>query len=219
MNEIERRIWRRLFFIAAALLLGGHLTCGPLVYYSPTITATVIDEETTKPIAGAVVLASWRLYQFDGATNSYLYAGEAITGQDGKFVIPSWGPRLRPPIMWLHYDWEPELTIYCPGYAAPNFRNADVEPRAFDAGITTTIKRRMNAGSLWNGRSMPVEPASTIQQQVAAYDYFLDRIVWTSNRDDAPLQFGHSVRILREAYAMLPKDLKTRDRFRPSPPP
>lgn len=79
--------------------------------YGP-LTGTVIDAETKKPIAGAVVYAEWVVEKGIGFTHTETYkVVETETDKDGKFSING-AYSLRPSMELF------TLIVYKPGYAA-----------------------------------------------------------------------------------------------------
>ncbi len=96
-------------------IVGIHTEClGMGGTTEPTVT--VIDEETGKPIEGAVALAIWREHSYtkrawwEGGTDVVIRIEEAVSGSEGKIFIDGfWN--------WHFYeDRYPHLTIYKPGY-------------------------------------------------------------------------------------------------------
>lgn len=77
-----------------------------------SITGTVVDAETGKPLEGAVVLAEWTKTKGLGLTYTESYkVVEVVTDKEGKFTIPGvMSPLVDPP----------SVTIYKKGYVAWN---------------------------------------------------------------------------------------------------
>ena len=65
-------------------------------YSADPVYARVVDADTGKPIQGVAVVAYWELYQGsitgDGMPCGAVNVAEAVTGKDGWFRIPGWGP-------------------------------------------------------------------------------------------------------------------------------
>lgn len=105
----------------AALWLGGLWfgACAPPIYFARATHGTVIDAETKQPIAGAVAVANWDLFNvlFGGGSHGVcsMQVTEAVTDPAGHFVVPGWGPKLRPWLNVLDTD-DPSLTIFKSGY-------------------------------------------------------------------------------------------------------
>jgi hypothetical protein len=178
------------FAIIATLLLlllivGCHLLAGPLYYRAPAMTATVIDEETGKPLEGVVAVQQWVLHLWPGLGFEYaIDAVEAVTGPDGAFHFPAWGPRLRPPFKVLTYQ-DPMILLMKPGYYVwqkdnhqayvPVFHTAgargstyglrpDQRPEVFPGDYETGAVRV----SYWNAKVIPLEPARDMKRYAAS---------------------------------------------------
>ena len=101
--------------VMACFIVGIHAECLGMGG-TPVPTATVIDEETGKPIEGAVALAIWREHSYtkrawwEGGTDVVVRIEEAVSDSEGKIFIDGfWN--------WHFYeDRYPHLTIYKPGY-------------------------------------------------------------------------------------------------------
>lgn len=88
-------------------------------YSAEPIYAQVEDAGTGKPLAGVVVVAYWALYDGNPNGGAYRPCGaanveEAVTGEDGRFRLPGWGP-------WTGgcgamYSGEPSVYFFKPGY-------------------------------------------------------------------------------------------------------
>lgn len=77
------------------------------------VTGVVVDQETAKPIEGAVVLVKWTETKgLPGLTHTVTYKiFEALTDKDGKITIPHvLNPMVNPPV----------VTVYKKGYVAWN---------------------------------------------------------------------------------------------------
>lgn len=84
----------------------------PNYYYSPQMTARVVTAEG-KPVAGAIVLASWTVHR--GWTNyplGQLKVAEVISDANGWFRIPAWGPVRSESVLNVQ---EPVIRIFKPG--------------------------------------------------------------------------------------------------------
>lgn len=88
-------------------------------YSSDPVYAQVDDAETGKPLAGVVVVAYWSLYDGNPDGEGYRPCGagnveEALTGEDGRFRLPGWGPRKGG--CGAMYSGEPSVYFFKPGY-------------------------------------------------------------------------------------------------------
>ena len=86
----------------------------PQFYSAKEIRATVVEEATGHPLEGVVVLAIWELRTISGR-GPRLQVSEAITDALGIFLIPSWGPKFRPPMAEFH-NKSPLLLFFRHGY-------------------------------------------------------------------------------------------------------
>ena len=91
----------------------------------------VVDADTQKPLAGAVVAAYWvreRIYPFHAARERYAVR-EVVTGGDGRFVLDARDIEENAPKRTLH----PEFRIFVPGYGA--YPGQQLQPHGFTGGI------------------------------------------------------------------------------------
>lgn len=109
---------KKLILIVIMVLLLPVLIMGRYIFfYNLAITGQVIDVETKSPIEGAIVVGMWRLEEIPGqGFGGYAKVSVVTSGTEGKFKIPFW-VRFKP---WkfgtVMVDFEPEITIYKPGY-------------------------------------------------------------------------------------------------------
>lgn len=90
------------------LAVGMYFVLGIGAY--PPISGTVVDEQTQKPIEGAVVLVEWtKTHGFGEHWTESFYVEETITDKVGKFAIGGLGKRTVN---------KPNMTIYKKGYVA-----------------------------------------------------------------------------------------------------
>lgn len=101
------KLFKKLLIITSILVLLYALLHLALSY--PSITTTVVDAETGKPIEGAVVLAEWTITKGYGFTGTFSYTVvEVLTDKDGKAHIEgTWRSTHRP-----------DVTVYKKGYVA-----------------------------------------------------------------------------------------------------
>jgi hypothetical protein len=93
----------------------------------------VVDAETKQPLEGAVVLAVWRqdkVLPLRMPTVRYTVR-EAVTDQDGRFVIDAKAVEEHAPRRTLH----PSFKVFLPGYAAYNL--SPFSARAYRQGEFT----------------------------------------------------------------------------------
>lgn len=90
-------------------------------WWSIGATARVIDAETKQPIPGAIVLANWELKGLEGWVLEQLEVHETLTSAEGRFSLPTLGPRLR----WhgmVRAD-QPIVRVFHRGYLPAIVRN------------------------------------------------------------------------------------------------
>lgn len=125
----------------------GHLTCGPPVYWAEPVHGFVIEAGTKQPLAGAVVLAEWILFQpafGHGYTNGRLHISGSVTDARGAFALDAWGPKLRPPFAYIA-ELAPRLTVFKHGYEPELASNSRSEG---DALLVSD----------WDGKTISLEP-------------------------------------------------------------
>ncbi len=106
-----RPVWlplAALLFTAAPVLAQSH----PMFYSAKPISGTVVDGETGRPLEGVIVLAQWVL-----VGDSRIHVAEVVTDASGRYFIPGWGPKARPPFAPLTGYSDPELMYFKPSYA------------------------------------------------------------------------------------------------------
>lgn len=138
--------------LAMALLLALPACATPLTYSAMDIHGQVVDAGTNQPIEGAVVVAQWVLFQIGighGGHDGHIHVHETVTGQDGRYVIPAWGPKPRPPMTELH-ERDPEILIFKSGYEPVALRNFVVREDAVRVSDWNwrVIRLKKQAGSL-----------------------------------------------------------------------
>jgi hypothetical protein len=121
-------------------------SCG--IYSADEITATVVDADTKFPIAGVNVVAAWIVrggVNF-GATVGYKKVMETVTDQNGKFHLPSWGPK---PNFYLGEVRQeaPVLMLFKSGYRYTATQN--------QGGALTAAPNAMK--SHWNKQTIPMK--------------------------------------------------------------
>jgi hypothetical protein len=144
----------------------GHLSCGPLYYWSPKLQGTIIDESTGLPLSNVVVVALWKPETFMGGEGRPLWGAEAITHSDGRFALPATRPHIRPPFEWFSKQ-DPVMWIYKPGYAAIHIDNSPGLRFGY-AGPTSPWPARRD--SYWNGRTIPLSRATNVQVEATSYE-------------------------------------------------
>ncbi len=127
----------------------------PPTYSAEAITATVIDADTKKPIAGVIVTANWQLEE--GTLGGNVEAGqlmvmEAVTGHDGRFHLLSWGP-IKPKKGHL-VNRDPQLLLFKPGYEYQRLLNSYSSDRE--------LRLRPLRRSEWDGKMIELKPLGRV---------------------------------------------------------
>jgi len=104
---------RRTVQLALPGIFGLALSaCAPPIYFAKATHGTVIDAETKRPIAGAVIVATWDLYAQQLTHGVWsMQITEVVSDENGTYVVPGWGPRLRPCGMELD-NRDPYLMVF-----------------------------------------------------------------------------------------------------------
>ncbi len=148
-------------------LLASSGCVSAFTYTAEPMTAVVIDADTKKPLEGVVVVAHWQL--ITGTAGGSVEAGqlmvmEAVTGPDGKFTFPGFGPKT----VWnrVLVNQDPELLLFRPGYEYRRFFN----PYSSDWALRTRPVRR----SVWDGKTIELKRYRGTGEGYAEHIYKLD---------------------------------------------
>jgi hypothetical protein len=136
---------RRIAIVMAAAVTLTACVFGPPFYWGEEIHGRVVDAGTGKPVAGAVVVADWKLYAGGyghGGHADSLLIEETITNDDGQFQFRQWGPQRRPASEILQDA--PWLTVFKRGY----------EHRALNNEVSSNSVVRK---SDWVGKDIPLK--------------------------------------------------------------
>jgi hypothetical protein len=127
----------------------------PVHYRSPEVSAIVVDGKTDKPMQGVTVIVSWKaIRRTDNPHNPDMmdiHSMTVITGTNGIFTIPAWGP-VTVSSDWHYFSDDPSAGFsisgskrylgYVSNTTDPNF--SDITPTPF----TTVTFQPPN----WNGQ-------------------------------------------------------------------
>lgn len=110
-----------LFFGLALLLaaLLGH--ADPAAYFAKEIHGQVVDDVSGEPLEGVIIVAKWELvrevipFVINKSYGETIKIIEVKSDKEGKYLIPGWGPVLRPLLLHLEDD-DPEIYYFRPGY-------------------------------------------------------------------------------------------------------
>lgn len=137
------------------LALAAGCVPGRMVYTSGPYRGTIVDAETKKPLAGAVVLAIWFretivLVAAHGPAVDYHDSLEVLADSGGEFVVPQ--KTHATPFGKIR---EPDFVVYYPGYAPypslkaqPQGGDVDIayERKAFSFRLSRLISREERVG-------------------------------------------------------------------------
>jgi hypothetical protein len=177
MTARGSKVWRILLPALAALWIAGLWfgACAPPVYFAKATHGRVIDAETKQPISGAVVIANWDLFHelVGGGSHGVcsMQVAEAVTDPAGHFVVPGWGPKVRPWLTLLDDD-DPSLTIFKSGYVPTgrsNYRSRNTWVRF----------------SEWDGQTWELTPFHGTPRQRSEQ---LDRVINNCRNHRSPLR-------------------------------
>jgi hypothetical protein len=197
MDRHSHHWWLVGFFLT--VLLPVPLRAQPLAYSSKEIRGQVVDAETDRPIVGAVVIATWNLYLDigHGGHQKRLHLTETTTDGNGNYILPSWGPKPRPPQTHLS-EWAPALFVFKSGYR-PEVRNNE---RMSSSAV------RM---SEWDGKIIRLQrPQGTLEKQAS----FLGSVYrgLCPNIDDEPTDWKNypraTLEVLKEKQRLRALGLK-----------
>jgi hypothetical protein len=113
---------RRPFLTAMTLLaFAPAALADPATYSAKPLHGLVVDDATGEPLADVVVVAQWELVReivpgvMHRSYGDRLAIHEAVTGADGRYEIPGWGPMPRPALTHLE-NLDPSISFFKPGY-------------------------------------------------------------------------------------------------------
>jgi len=135
--------------------------------------AQVVDAETGQPLEGVVVLMYWIKYTVGPAGwagGDFYDAEEAVSGQDGRFVVPSrWVFTLNPFRKVFR-----EMVIFKPGYGQWEFRDAKEWEKLLD---WESKARREEVWEQFEGEGVVME-LPRLKTREERLD-FLTRVTWS----------------------------------------
>jgi hypothetical protein len=179
-----------LAFTAATAIPGASEGFLPPVYSAKEIRASVVDAESGQPLERAVVVAVWQLEPVSGQ-GPRLQVTEVVTDSEGRFLIPGWGPKPRPPLTEFGNS-SPFLVLFKSGYVPVRLVNSRKSDFARLRALTTLTAAQISyrAGwqgdpqeavqeSLWNGMAIRIEPfRGTPEEWFRSLDHISSAIVW-----------------------------------------
>ncbi len=142
-------------------------------YSAEPIQAWVVNDETSQPMEGVVVVAHWQLEGgLEGGSNAgQMMVMEAVTDATGKFSFPGWGPKEVPSGLAIYdsnarlKNMDPEMLLFKSGYENLTLQN----DRPFsELGRKEPYVRT----SVWNGKTIRMKKFKGTLKEYADY---LDR--------------------------------------------
>lgn len=163
MGHLARALFA---FLLLPLAAPGAQVEFPEAFSAAPIAGRVVDASTEQPVAGAILVAQWILYHSTpGGQNPHtrLQVLETVTGPDGSYRFPGWGP-LPNPIQIIqglfyccHFTVEdPQISVFTPGYRPLRLLNR--RPLDRQSALRT---------SLWDGQTIRLEPFRGSRKQWA----------------------------------------------------
>jgi hypothetical protein len=173
---------------AFALLLLPGLAAAAVAHVAPEIRAQVVDEESSAPLAGVVIVARWEWLEyrptFHGSPyrneGDALHMVEVVTGSDGRFVIPGWGPKGRETGRLDDHE-DPKLSLFKSGYAPLELRNER---------WTSLMQPNpaLSRGSDWHGKTLKLRKSTAspkeYAQQIRRFQGELYGALWWRHQGD-----------------------------------
>jgi hypothetical protein len=127
-----------------AVLVLPLCACAQLTYSAKEIHGTIVDADTGQPLEGVNIVAEWQIDRTTvGDENALLHLTETVTGKDGKYTLPAWGPIGLPLRADFGQGRDPLLSIFKSGY----------EPEYIQNDLVSDMRyRRTPVGEFkWNG--------------------------------------------------------------------
>ena len=127
----------------------------PSTYSAEPIVGQVVDKDSGKPLAGAIVIAVWELERGFGLEgdiiSGYMHVAEVLTDKYGYYRIDGWGPKPRPKRKQMTHN-SPRLLVFKEGYdyfSAGNFKWSRADDKKY--------KRRSVHTSKWNKQTIELK--------------------------------------------------------------
>lgn len=144
--------WTKWFLALLAILLPLWVIGGTPIYFAKDIRGQVVDADTGAPLEGVIVVARWILFWIGpghGGHGGALNTIEVVTDIEGRYHIPDWGPRPRPPFSFLDYR-DPELRFFKSSYYPESVENTPLSEKHRN--------RNTVRSSEWDGKVIKLRP-------------------------------------------------------------
>lgn len=159
---------RAVLFLSLLLLLPTAAGCSsgiPTSYSARPIRGKLVDASTGQPLEGVIIVAQWVLYSAGvGGENprERLQVLETVTGADGSYSFPGWGPKPNPVTMDAKRAFaccfltnrDPQLSFFKAGYRPLTVENQ----RSSKSSVRT---------SDWDGKTIELQTFKGSQKEWA----------------------------------------------------
>jgi hypothetical protein len=164
---MAKSMWRVPLILAELSLLGTATAClaDPAVYAAKEIRGELVDDVSGEALEGVIAVAQWQLVRevIPGVINkSYgdsLKIVEVVSGKDGRFVFPGWGPIARPTLFHLENE-DPSIVFFKPGYYTRTVANE----------VLTSYSRDSVRVSQWDGKTIRLRKFTGQPQEFVEQD-------------------------------------------------
>ncbi|MDD3516991.1 MAG: hypothetical protein PHQ14_01485 [Chromatiales bacterium] len=149
-ERVEEPKWRRrLRGLGWGVVILVVVTAIANLRMAPSTEGWVIDARSGEPLADVVVVAYWgmeRAWAWSVAPAGTLAVFEVVTGEDGHYRVPGWGPR------WATYgireSSDPLIILFKSGYEPVILDNMTATGRGYNR------PGAMYLPSMWDGKTV-----------------------------------------------------------------
>ncbi|MDD3516989.1 MAG: hypothetical protein PHQ14_01475 [Chromatiales bacterium] len=149
-ERVEEPKWRRrLRRLGWGVVILVVVTAIANLRMAPSTEGWVIDARSGEPLADVVVVAYWgmeRAWAWSVAPAGALAVFEVVTGEDGHYRVPGWGPR------WATYgireSSDPLIILFKSGYELVILDNMTATGRGYNR------PGAMYLPSMWDGKTV-----------------------------------------------------------------
>jgi hypothetical protein len=140
---MKRKIHGLLSMLACIAILLFSADAFSVHYTAKPIEARVVDAETGKSLEGTIVVLNWELVDSGNFPVGQLVVAETVTGNNGKFSFPAWGPKPVPPNSIMGQQ-APQLLLFKEGFQYRRLANP----------ATTGASRSSALDADWSGKTI-----------------------------------------------------------------